>query len=244
MTTGIEGYALTIGDLRQVIPMVFPDATLEQQFASRLKSGDDQALAVRITPAEQPDVEGHAFAGAGSTWINVHLDDDDTEGHAIAVHFPTAAEADRFRKRLMAVGLLAGTIAIGSAGAIAIANQPASTGSAIPANPANSITYQAPAGRGFFEGADVNVAPAAAGAAGAAAGATGAGTRGGFFEGADVSNVAPAAAGAAGAAAEATTNQTRGGLVKGADLESGAVGIGSSVERSRAAHGPVEGADK
>ena len=130
MTSAAEGYTLTIGDLSQVVPMAFPDATVAQQLATRLKSGDDQALSVRITPAEESDVEGHLRSAAVS--ITIQLDDDDVEGHAMSVHFPSVAEADRFRKRLIAVGLLAGTIAIGSAGAAVIANQPISSGAAVP----------------------------------------------------------------------------------------------------------------
>ena len=234
MTTASEGYTLSIGDLRQVVPMAFPDSTVERQLATLLKSGDHEALSVRITAADEPDVEGHAF-GSAAVSINVQLDDDDTEGHAISVHFPSPAEADQFRKRLMAVGLLAGTIAIGSVGAIAIANQPASTGAAIPGTAPAPITMQAPAGRGFFEGADISIAPAADAAVGS-------GTRGGLVEGADIG--APAAAGAAASsAANAAAGERRGGLVEGADVDSGAFGIGSSVERSRAAHGPVEGAE-
>jgi hypothetical protein len=242
MTTGTEGYTLTIGDLSQVVPMAFPDATVAQQLAARLKSGDDRALSVRITPAEESDVEGHLRSSAVS--ITVQLDDDDVEGHAMSVHFPSIAEADRFRRRLIAVGLLAGTIAIGSAGAAVIANQPISTGAAVPGSA--PITYQAPAGRGFFQGADISVAPAAAGAAAEAA--IGSGTRGGMVEGADIGMPAAAGAAAAGAAAQAANAQTRGGLVEGADVDAGAFGIGSSVERSQVANadtrgGLVEGAD-
>ena len=242
MTTGTDGYTLTIGDLSQVVPMAFPDATVAQQLATRLKSGDDQALSVRITPAEESDVEGHLRSSAVS--ITIQLDDDDVEGHAMSVHFPSVAEADRFRKRLIAVGLLAGTIAIGSAGAAVIANQPISSGAAVPGSA--PITYQAPAGRGFFQGADISVAPAAAGAAAEAA--IGSGTRGGMVEGADIGMPAAAGAAAAGAAANAANAQTRGGLVEGADADAGAFGIGSSVERSQVANadnrgGLVEGAD-
>jgi hypothetical protein len=242
MTTGSEGFTLTIGDLRQVVPMAFPDATVAQQLAARLKSGDEKALAIRIAPAEESDVEGHLRSTSVS--INVQLDDDDVEGHAMSVHFPTVAEADRFRKRLIAVGLLAGTIALGSAGAAVIANQPISTGAAVPGSA--PITYQAPAGRGFFH---ISVAPAAAGAAAEAA--VGSGTRGGMVEGADIGMPAAAGAATAGAAAQAANAanaQTHGGLIEGADVDAGAFGIGSSVERSAVANadtrgGLVEGAD-
>ncbi len=241
MTTGSEGFTLTIGDLHQVVPMAFPDATVAQQLAARLKSGDEQALAVKIAPLEESDVEGHWRSS--SVDITIQLGDDDVEGHAMSVHFPSAAEADRFRKRLMAVGLLAGTIAIGSVSAAAIANAPSiPSGAAIP-GPA-PITYQAPAGHGFFEGAD-SVTPAAGAAAEAAVGS---GTRGGLVEGADIGMPAAPAAAAGAAAANAANAATRGGLVEGADVDAGAFGIGSSVERAAVANadtkgGVVEGAD-
>ncbi len=263
MTAASEGFSLTIGDLRQVIPMTFPDATVEEQFASRLKSADHEALSVRISPNDEADVEGHWRSS--SVTIDVLLDDD-TEGHAMSLHFPSVEEADRFRRRLMAVGLLAGTLAIGSAGAMAIANAPSiSTGQAVPGT-APAVTMQAPAGHGFFENADISpVAPAAAGAAtpspgtrggftegadlgavapaaAAASEAAGAGTRGGLVEGADI-GIAPVAAAETGAASTAASAENKGGLVEGADIDSGAFGIGSSVERSRIG-GPVEGADR
>ena len=39
--------------------------------------------------------------------------DDDVEGHALSLHFPTAEKADEFRKRLIATGVVAGALVVG-----------------------------------------------------------------------------------------------------------------------------------
>src|SRR5699024_10040907 len=121
MAAAGEGYTLTIGDLNQVIPMAFPDTETERQFSTWLRSADDRALKVRLGPASDGDVQGHALAATDrAVGVRIGLDDDDTEGHAISVHFPTTSDADRFRRRLMAAGLITGTIALGSIGAVTL----------------------------------------------------------------------------------------------------------------------------
>jgi hypothetical protein len=73
-----------------------------------------------ILKAAADDVEGHAM---GSTVaLRAFEDEDDTEGHAISVHFPSREEADAFRRRLMLAGVLTGTIVLGAAGGIGLAN--------------------------------------------------------------------------------------------------------------------------
>ena len=67
------------------------------------------------------DTEGHGRAGGTAVRVIV-ADDDDTEGHALSIHFPSTAEADAFRKRLMVAGVLAGTVALGAAGGMGLAN--------------------------------------------------------------------------------------------------------------------------
>jgi hypothetical protein len=218
MAASEQGFALTIGDLNQVIPMAFPDAAGERQLQGRLKSGDNQAISVRITPLEPPDVEGHAFGDAlHSVWVQVHLDDDDVEGHAISMHFPTTSDADRFRKRLLAAGLLTGAVVLGSAGAVAVANQPASSGATIPAP---TQAYQAPVGHGFVEGADIS------GMAGTAA-----------------NSAVGTAIGGASAIDPATNRPARSGLQAGADVGTGAAADTGSVAPA-SGHNWVEGADK
>lgn len=218
MTSAAEGYTLTIGDLDQVVSMAFPDAATEERLNARLRSGDQRFVGVQIAPVDETDVSGHALAGATrSIQVRVNLDDDDTEGHAIAVHFPTTADADRFRRRLMAAGLLTGTIAIGSLGAVAVANMPAASDVTFPANTA---VYERPAGHGMMEGVDQLTAPAAGTAAATAAQASG---------------IDPV-----------TGMPARSGLLEGVDggLTGGGATLGSSTAERPAGHGPLEGVDR
>lgn len=218
MTSAAEGYTLTIGDLDQVVSMAFPDAATEERLNARLRSGDQRFVGVQIAPVDETDVSGHALAGATrSIQVRVNLDDDDTEGHAIAVHFPTTADADRFRRRLMAAGLLTGTIAIGSLGAVAVANMPAASDVTFPANTA---VYERPAGHGMMEGVDQLTAPAAGTAAATAAQASG---------------IDPV-----------TGMPARSGLLEGVDggLTGGGAALGSSSAERPAGHGPLEGVDR
>ena len=54
---------------------------------------------------------GHAL---DATTVAVTLAfDDDVEGHALSLHFPTAEKADEFRKRLIATGVVAGALVVG-----------------------------------------------------------------------------------------------------------------------------------
>jgi len=66
------------------------------------------------------DVEGHG--GSNPRYKVILAGDDDTEGHAMTLNFPTREEAEAFRKRLMLAGVLAGTIVLGAAGGIGLAN--------------------------------------------------------------------------------------------------------------------------
>jgi len=94
---------------------------------------------IRIRATEPADTEGH---GAASTRMRVLIEsEDDTEGHAIAIHFPTREEADAFRRRLLLTGVLAGSVALGAAGGIGLANlaQDDATGTAAGA----AVTTQA-----------------------------------------------------------------------------------------------------
>lgn len=109
----------------------------DQQFVMDLEAGqraivepDDEAwLRDRLQREPGPtrlslrygddDTEGHARTLA----VRVIAEDaDDTEGHAISIHFPSATEADAFRKRLLVTGVLAGTVALGAAGGVGLAN--------------------------------------------------------------------------------------------------------------------------
>lgn len=252
MASAAEGYTLTIGDLDQVVSMAFPDAATEQRLNARLRSGDQRFVGVQIAPVDETDVTGHALAGAErSINVRVSLDEDDTEGHAISVHFPTTADADRFRRRLMTAGLLTGTIAIGSIGAVAVANMPAASDVTFPANTA---VYERPAGHGMLEGVDMVPAPAAGAAAAAttqASGidpATGNPARSGLLEGVDggVASAAAAEATQVTGIDPATGKPARSGLLEGVDggPAGGGASLGSSTAERPAGHGPLEGVDR
>jgi hypothetical protein len=90
------------------------DAWLEQV----LRDGRESArLRLRY---DESDTEGHAFAG---TRIRVIVEDaDDAEGHAMSLRFPSIEEAATFRKRLLASGVLVGTVALGAIAGTGLAN--------------------------------------------------------------------------------------------------------------------------
>ena len=153
MSASQEGHALTIGG-QQPVRLTFPDPKAEQRIRAGLKAG--RATSVRIAPAERSDVEGHVL-DSQSVLLNLQLEGDDTEGHAINVHFPTAADADNFRRNVLAAGILAGTIVLGSAGAIAITSNMSSAPD-VSAPVTNQSQYMAPAQQGFDVATGINPA--------------------------------------------------------------------------------------
>ncbi len=90
---------------------------------------------VRISLDDRDDTSGHAI---DATTVAVTLAfDDDVEGHALSLHFPTAEKADEFRKRLIATGVVAGALVVGVTAA--------QLSTAIPANPPVAVPIAAPA---------------------------------------------------------------------------------------------------
>ena len=83
-----------------------------------IKQISDSGTAVRIRVPEEADTEGHQLSRAVT--VLVGTEDDDTEGHALNLHFPSVQEANDFRRNLMAAGLLTATLAVGAAGGAAI----------------------------------------------------------------------------------------------------------------------------
>lgn len=81
---------------------------------------DPGAVRISLKAGDEDDVEGHGIGT--SVTLRAFEGDDDTEGHAISVHFPSRTEADAFRRRLMLTGVLAGTIAVGAAAGIGLSN--------------------------------------------------------------------------------------------------------------------------
>ena len=155
MNASKEGNALTI-DGQQQVPLTFPDEKAEQRLRARLKAGE--ALSVRIAPTDASDVQGHALdLTQESVWLNLQLEGDDTEGHAIRVQFPTVADADKFRRNMLAAGVLAGSIVIGSAGAIAISSNRA-VDLSTDASTVTQSQYMAPAQQDFAIPTGINPA--------------------------------------------------------------------------------------
>ena len=89
---------------------------------------------VVITIDDSSDTSGHAL---DATAVPVSLRfDDDVEGHALSLHFPTAEKADEFRKRLIATGVVAGALVVGVTAAQLSSAIPASGSVTVPAAPA------------------------------------------------------------------------------------------------------------
>ena len=74
---------------------------------------------VRIRIPADSDTEGHESSSVLTVLVGAD-DDDDVEGHALSLHFPSAHEANEFRRNLMAAGLITATLAVGAAGGYAI----------------------------------------------------------------------------------------------------------------------------
>jgi hypothetical protein len=83
-----------------------------------IKQLSDSEKVVRIRMPEDEDTEGHQVSTAVT--VLVDSDDDDVEGHALNLHFPSVQEANEFRRNLMVAGLLTATLAVGAAGGAAI----------------------------------------------------------------------------------------------------------------------------
>jgi hypothetical protein len=60
---------------------------------------------------DDADTSGHAHDPL-SVSISLYLEDD-VEGHALSLRFPSAEKADEFRRRLVATGIVAGALIVG-----------------------------------------------------------------------------------------------------------------------------------
>ena len=105
------------GHVRFFVDLNDEDGFLE---ALRKRRGEPGPTHVEIGAANEEDTQGHASGFAMSVIVRPSGDGDDTEGHAVSMHFPTSAEADAFRRRLLTTGLIVGTVTIGALGATAL----------------------------------------------------------------------------------------------------------------------------
>jgi hypothetical protein len=77
----------------------------------RIEAGPTWAKHRVAMELDEGDTSGHAL-DATSVSISLHFDED-VEGHALSLHFPSAEKADEFRKRLLATGIVAGALVVG-----------------------------------------------------------------------------------------------------------------------------------
>ena len=88
---------------------------------------------------DDSDTSGHAAATAVSISLSF---DDDVEGHALSLHFPSPEKAEQFRKRLVATGVVAGALVVGVTAAQLSASAPTTTAGPVAA-PAPAIVRTA-----------------------------------------------------------------------------------------------------
>jgi hypothetical protein len=99
----------------------------------------DSGKQVRIRMSEDADTEGHALATSVAV---IAADEDDTEGHAFTLHFPSVQDANDFRRKLLAAGVLTATIAVSAAGGAALGSATSGAGSHATAAISGQVTNQ------------------------------------------------------------------------------------------------------
>ena len=184
MSTGAQATLLTLGPSGPAVSVTFENRDDEARIRALVAARGGSPLVAELVSAGGDDVEGHAESA--SIDLTLRLAEEDVAGHAISVHFPTAQDAARFRRNLIAGSLLASTLVIGSAGAIVISTQ--SGAPATPASTERTPVYERPAGRGALEGVDIEapvpvIAPSLVNDAPAIDAATGRPAGAGFLEG-------------------------------------------------------------
>ena len=126
MSTAVaEQFIVELEDGREAV--IAETEAAKRLLQTRLSEGDN--LRTRIVLGGPADVEGHAVM---TETVAVILEiEGDTEGHAFSLRFPTPRAARDFEQRMLAAGLLAGTIAIGAVG-IGLSQTAHSTATAAP----------------------------------------------------------------------------------------------------------------
>ena len=105
------GIALRIGDADEAL-IDAADAAIIERVERFLASGGQPAVMIR--PSDN-DATGHVLVATPDLEVEV-LIDDDTEGHTLNLHFPTAQAARDFQLKLIATGVLAGTLVVAGVG--------------------------------------------------------------------------------------------------------------------------------
>ena len=91
----------------------------------RIEAGPTWAKHRVTLELDEGDTSGHALDAAAVS-ITLHFDDD-VEGHALSLHFPSAQKADEFRRRVLATGIVAGALVVGVTAAQLSGTAPATT---------------------------------------------------------------------------------------------------------------------
>lgn len=84
----------------------------------KLLGGSDGQFELGLAPEDDDDVEGHLFGAGAIVRLIVRKpgSEDDVEGHALTLHFVSAEEASKFKTKVLAGGLLVGTLIAPAAG--------------------------------------------------------------------------------------------------------------------------------
>ena len=83
----------------------------EDRFKERI-GGEKATVSIRLADTVD-DTSGHAFNATTVRAVLAGPGEDDTEGHAIELHFPSAEDARNFRNRLLVTGAILTTVAVG-----------------------------------------------------------------------------------------------------------------------------------
>lgn len=132
MVMEMKGSARTLAlDLDgSVYPIQFVDPADAERLSGSLAEG--QQVRIQVVADDDTDVEGHALSKSAAAQLTLLGGDDDTEGHAISVHFPTAGDAREFRNRLLVTGAIVGSVTLAGLGAGVALTQAPGIGTAAP----------------------------------------------------------------------------------------------------------------
>jgi hypothetical protein len=108
--SGSSGSAADAGAAIATISTSSPDSE------ARLRAlvAERGSLRIRLDAPADADVTGHEL-DATSLVLSV-VDEDDTEGHVISLHFPRIEDAKHFEQRMIVTGAIVGTMVIAGSG--------------------------------------------------------------------------------------------------------------------------------
>jgi hypothetical protein len=117
--------ASTAADQPFTVVLDDDETSVAEGLLRRVDAGPTWAKHRVTLELDEGDTSGHAL-DATSVSISLHFDDD-VEGHALSLRFPTAQKANDFRKRLLATGIVAGALVVGVTAAQLSGTVPATT---------------------------------------------------------------------------------------------------------------------